>query len=155
MAIGVRRPSGTVWTLVRQAAKPGSAQWDRVPEKKLTAIRMNPERIRNVMSDVIDLWRRVESLGGCQLGTFSSSVKKKVQPLSPEECGARYSQVGYRATRSSQKAPLSPGNNLALFMELRAHNYSENIRIPANSKGTSLKYPRRWQGKIKMLSSKN
>ena len=70
--------------------------------------------------------------------------------LSPEECGARCNQVGCRPTRSSQKASLNPGNDLALFMEMKAHNYSENIRFPANSKDAE-KYPRRWQGKIKVL----
>lgn len=59
--------------------------------KNLKAIGMDPERIRNVMSEVVGLWRRVESLGGCKLGTFSYSASKKVQSSEPR--GAQESGV--------------------------------------------------------------
>lgn len=78
-----QRPSCSVGTLVRQAVEPGSAQWDQEAEKKnLKAMRMDLERIRNLMSEVISLWPWGESLRGCKVRNlpFQCPKKKKVQP---------------------------------------------------------------------------
>lgn len=67
VAIRVLRPSYAAWTLGRHAAESGCAQWGQGTPPKKRAARMDPERIRNVMSEVIGLWPRAESLGGCKV----------------------------------------------------------------------------------------
>lgn len=47
-------------------------------KKTLKAIRMDPERIKNLMSEVIGLCPRVESLRGCKLGTFADRASDRV-----------------------------------------------------------------------------
>lgn len=50
----------------------------RKKKKTLKAIRMDPERIKKVMSEVIGLCPRVESLRGCKLGTFADRASDRV-----------------------------------------------------------------------------
>lgn len=86
-----------MWSLVvphivdsGQAGCGGSAQWDWEPGKKpLKAIRMDPERIRKVMSEVIGLCPRVESLRGCKLGTFADRASDSIAPRSAGQGGIR------------------------------------------------------------------
>lgn len=67
-----------MWILVRQAVE-GLLNGIGGQEKKtLKAIRMDPERIRKVMSEVIGLWPRMESLRGCKLGTFADRASDRV-----------------------------------------------------------------------------
>lgn len=79
-ATSVLRPRCSVRTLVRQATEPGSSQRDGVQEKRLKAIGIDEERIRNVVSKVIGCgpgWNPSEAV---RFSAVPDSAKKQVQP---------------------------------------------------------------------------
>lgn len=69
----VLRPSCSVWTLANQATETRSAQWSRGEEKKT----LKQSKIsRNVTSEVIGLWPRVEFLRGCKVRDLPLQCQK-------------------------------------------------------------------------------
>lgn len=103
----------------------------------LKVIRMDPERIRNVMSEVMGLWPRVEPLRGGEVSDLPLQCPKESTALCQAGCCAKGSQGSHRTAQSSSKSTTQPRPwPNPLFIERRARNYAENIMIPANSKGT-------------------
>lgn len=72
-------------------------------KKTLKVFRMDAERIRNVMSEVMGLWSRVEPLRGCEASDLPLQCPKESTALCQAGSCARESELTQNNTELVQK----------------------------------------------------